>query len=210
MTKKDKADSSSVKKETMITVALICLIIGFIGGIAFSVYKDSTAVPVQSQNLPPQMAKAQPQGPTVEQLEQIQHLVEHTVQNPENKEAWIQLGNAYFDTSQYADAIQAYRKALKLNPSNPDVWTDLGIMYRRNGQPEKAIEAFNEAISVDPRHEASRFNKGLVLMHDLNDGNGAIEAWEGLVEINPDAIAPGGGQSIKQLLERMKPQESAP
>jgi cytochrome c-type biogenesis protein CcmH/NrfG len=204
MTKNPKDNKKFVKKETVLIVAFICLIIGFIGGIAFSVYKNVSPQPVQTNRLSSPMAKSQPEGPTVEQLKQIQHLMEHTVENPKDTNAWIQLGNAYFDTNQYSPAIQAYLKALDLNPDNPDVWTDLGIMYRREGQSENAIKAFDRAISIDPNHESSRFNKGLVLMHDLNDSKGAIKAWEELVAINPDAIAPGGGQSIKELLEKMK------
>ena len=203
MAKEGKGNSASVKKETMLIVAFICLVIGFIGGIAFSVYKDIPTLPATTGIQPPQMS--QPQGPTSEQLKMIQHLEKETVENPQDNRAWIQLGNAYFDTNQFTSAIQVYLRALELHPDNADVWTDLGIMYRRNRQPDKAIEAFDKAISVDPHHEPSRFNKGLVLMHDLNDSNGAIKAWEGLVEINPDAIAPGGEQSIKQLLDKLKP-----
>ena len=68
--------------------------------------------------------------------------------NPENTEAWIQLGHVYFDTNINDKAIVAYEKSLELNPRNANVLTDLGIMYRRNGQPQKAIEKFDEAIVV--------------------------------------------------------------
>ena len=93
---------------------------------------------------------------------------------------------------------------MALVPNDPNVLTDLGVMYRRNKQPEKAIEAFDKAISADPSHEKSRFNKGIVLMHDLNDIDGAARAWEGLVEINPNAMAPGGKQPISVMLDRLK------
>jgi hypothetical protein len=45
-------------------------------------------------------------------------------------------------------------------------------------------------VKIDPRHEISRFNKGIVLMHDLQDQKGALQAWEELVKINPIAKAP--------------------
>jgi len=206
MVKKEKSSNASVKKETMLIVAFCCLIIGFVGGIAFSVYKN--VAPTQGQAKTGMqtigMKPVQPEGPTAEQLKHIQHLAEQTSRNPQDNDAWTQLGNAYFDTSEYTAAIQAYKKALDIKPDDPDVWTDLGIMYRRDGMPDKAIDAFDKAIAIDPRHEPSLFNKGLVLMHDLNDSKGAIKAWEALIAINPDAIAPGGGQSIKDLLEKMK------
>ena len=84
-----------------------------------------------------------------------------------------------------------------------NVWTDLGVMYRRSGDPKKAIEAFDRAISIDPHHEISRFNKGIVLFHDLKDEKGALDAWESLLAINPDAKSPAG-QSVKQLIDHIK------
>jgi tetratricopeptide (TPR) repeat protein len=76
-------------------------------------------------------------------------------------------------------------------------------MYRRAGKPEEAIKAFDRAIAIDPKHEVSRFNKGIVLLHDLNDRGGAIEAWEKLLEINPAATAPNG-QPLRELVNRFK------
>jgi tetratricopeptide (TPR) repeat protein len=62
----------------------------------------------------------------------------------------IDLGNAYFDTDQYPEAIDAYSKALAIDPKNPDVRTDMGIMYRRLGQVDKAIQAFRQAAQDQP------------------------------------------------------------
>jgi tetratricopeptide (TPR) repeat protein len=75
-------------------------------------------------------------------------------------------------------------------------------MYRRNGQPVKALEVFDKAIALDPRHEQSRFNKGIVLRYDMNDREGAVKAWEDLLKINPNAMAPNGlpvSEAIKSL-----------
>ena len=79
-------------------------------------------------------------------------------------------------------------------------------MYRRNGQPKKAIEAFDKAISIDPGFETARFNKGIVLLHDLNDAAGGIKAWEEIIEQNPMAMAPNG-ESVDALVQRMKKQK---
>jgi len=125
--------------------------------------------------------------------------------NPSNVAAWISLGNSYFDTAQHEKSIQAYQKALALQPDNANVWTDMGVMYRRAGKPREAVKAFDKAVEVDTKHETSRFNKGIVLMHDLNDINGAIKAWEGLLEVNPVAVAPNG-QSVDQMVVSLKQQ----
>jgi tetratricopeptide (TPR) repeat protein len=84
----------------------------------------------------------------------------------------------------------------------------MGVMYRRNGNPQEAINAFDKAVEADPKHEVSRMNKGIVLLHDLKDADGAIEAWEGLLEINPVAMAPTG-RSVDEMVQQMKKQGSA-
>jgi hypothetical protein len=41
------------------------------------------------------------------------------------------------------------------------------------------------------------------LMHDQDDRQGAIKAWEELLKVNPSSQT-SSGQSIKQLVESMK------
>ena len=201
MEKKIKPDSKMVKKETMWMVASIALVAGFLGGVVFGVYKSGTGTSVQESML--SQPAEEEQGASVESAAQIFELEKRTSESPDDVAAWIDLGNLYFDTGNYEKAITAYNKALELNPNNANVMNDLGVMYRRTGQPKKAIEAFDKAIKIDPGHETVRFNKGIVLMHDLNDLEGAIQAWEELVKLNPDAISPTG-QPVKKLVENLK------
>ena len=79
-------------------------------------------------------------------------------------------------------------------------------MYRRSGNPQEAIRSFDKAAEVDPKHEISRMNKGIVLLHDLNDMDGAIRAWEELLKVNPVAMAPTG-RSIDEMVQQMKKQQ---
>ena len=207
MTKQNEAPATGyVKKETMLWVATITLVVGFLMGVVVTVYKSSSGMPVPSappQSQPPP-SQAGKQGPSVETAARIFELEKITNQNPNDAEAWIQLGNLYFDSENHEKAINAYQKSLALKPDNADVLTDMGVMYRRSGKPAEAIKAFDKAIAVDPRHEVSRFNKGIVLMHDLNDLAGAVRAWEELVVVNPVAKSPNG-QLISELVERMQP-----
>ena len=76
-------------------------------------------------------------------------------------------------------------------------------MYRRTDRSEKAIEAFDKAIAMDPNHEISRLNKGIVLLYDLSDPEGAIESWENLVRINPNFTA-SNGEPIQDFIDEVK------
>lgn len=201
MAKKEEVGSGGVKKETTVLVAFIALTVGFLGGVVYTSLTFKEEVPAKSQ-IPPKQ-RVQGQRVSVEQTERIRALEQATARNPNNVEAWTQLGNLYFDTNRYEKAIMAYKKSLELNPNNANVLTDMGVMYRRSGRPGEAVKAFDKAIEVDPFHEASRFNKGIVLMHNLNDREGAIRAWEDLVKVNPSAKAPNG-RPVKEMLEKFK------
>ena len=201
MGQEEKPGSKYVRKETMWVVAFIALGVGFVGGVILGVYKFDSYLSVQT-SAPPEQAP-QSQGPSPEQADKILELEGEVVLNPENVETWTQLGNLYFDTNQFDKAIGAYKRSLELNPGNANVLTDLGVMYRRAGQPSEAIAALDKAMAIDPSHEVSRFNKGVVLMHDLNDHEGAIQAWEELIKLNPSAMTPSG-QSVREMVEKFK------
>jgi cytochrome c-type biogenesis protein CcmH/NrfG len=202
MAKKTKNDNAQyVRKETFWLITLLALAVGFFGGVLFAVLKsDSGAVPGRPQAQAPQAQVATPARTNM-----IVSLEDETAKNPQNTKAWIQLGNEYFDSDQYEKAIWAYRKSLELEPNRANVWTDLGVMYRRSGKPQEALQAFDKAIEADPKHEPSRLNKGIVLLHDMQDFDGAIAAWEALLAVNPIAMAPTG-RSVDELIQQMKKQ----
>ena len=186
----------------MLIVALVALVIGFLGGIFYSAFQAGPTGRVQTASAPAGPSQQQQPNLSNEQARSILSLEQEVAVNPTNVDAWTQLGHVYFDTNNPAKAIRAYEKSLGLSPDQPDVLTDLGVMYRRNGQPEKALEVFDKAIAIDPTHQQSRFNKGVVLRYDLNDRDGAVKAWEELVKINPSAAAPNGqlvSEAIKSL-----------
>jgi cytochrome c-type biogenesis protein CcmH/NrfG len=201
MEKKIKTDGTTVKKETMWLIAFIALVVGFLGGVVFGIYKTGSDKPIQKSMVSQPVEKDQ--GASVERAAQIFQLEKMIKENPKDVASWTNLGNLYFDNGDYQKAIEAYSKSLELHPNNADVLTDLGVMYRRSGQPKKAVESFDKAAKVDPKHETALFNKGIVLMHDLNDFDGAIQAWQELLKRNPTATSPSG-QSVKELVERLK------
>ena len=155
-----------VRKETFLMVTLLALAVGFFGGVVFAVFKSDSRPSVQT-------TPAQSAAPAASESDRIAVFERKTRANPQDAEAWTELGNAYFDSNQF----------------------------------EKSINAFDQAIAVDPKHEISRLNKGIVLLHDLKDINGAIEAWEGLLEVNPIAMAPNG-ISIDQMVMQLKKQQA--
>lgn len=200
--------SNMVKKESLIYALFIGLVIGFISGAIFAVYKLAPSTPHEH----PGQQQAQQPANNSEQLqnqttEAIANFEAEITANPDNVAAWTQLGHLYYDSDQTEKAIKAYTKSLTLQPDNADVWTDLGVMYRRSKQPEKAIESFEKAFSVNPKHEPSRLNKGIVLLYDFNKPEEAIAAWEEMLLINPEAKLNNGmplTEAIKDIRKEIE------
>jgi len=106
-------------------------------------------------------------------------------EDPHNMAAIIALGNAYFDSGQWREAIGAYEQALRLDPHNADVMTDLGTCYRSLGDFDRAIREYERALRIEPVHLNAMFNLGVVYGHDKKDYARAIAYWEQLLHAAP-------------------------
>jgi len=196
-----------MKKETVILIVVIAFLVGFISGATVAILRgtkgaEKTAMVQKPQIAPPGApAPAPPARDSIEAASQIQTLKEIVKKDPKNLPAWVELGNLYFDTDQPKEAIEAYSRYLAVKPDNPDVRTDMGIMYRKLGQFDRALEEFRKAARSDPKHVNSRYNIGLVLLHDKQDIQGAIKAWEEYLKVDPNSEK---SQRIRAQIEKMK------
>ncbi len=128
-----------------------------------------------------------PQAPTAH-ADAEQHIAlnqQIVARDPGNVQAWINLGNDYFDTHRPQQSLEAYARALELQPNNPDVLTDQGVMYRELKQFDKALANFKKANQIKPDHVQSLFNIGVVYRYDLKDSAKALQAWERVVQRAP-------------------------
>jgi cytochrome c-type biogenesis protein CcmH/NrfG len=121
--------------------------------------------------------------------------------NPDDFDTLVKLGNLYYDGQAYPQAIETYEKALGIQPNNPDVRTDLGTAFWYTGNADKAIANFEKALAIRPNHPGTLFNLGIVKWQGKKDPQGAIMAWEKLLQTNPDY--PQKDQ-VQMLIERAK------
>ena len=182
-----------MKKETLLVVIVALVagcIIGFIAG-------QKTATPSV------QVASGSPVGPapTVNLQQKLTELKNIVAADPTNFQAWVALGNEYFDSNQFMDAIEAYDKALAIQPNSPNILTDQGVMFKRLGWFERAISNFNKANEIDPTHATSVYNLGIVYRYDLQDFPKAQEAWTKFLEISPTGP---GSDRVRQDLEFLR------
>lgn len=143
--------------------------------------------------------------PSADAQNQMARLEAAVRTDPKNHEAWVALGNLYFDTHQAQRAVDAYGKALALKPNDPNVLTDQGVMYRELKQFDKAIANFQKASKADPTHVQSVFNQGVVLAYDLNKPDEAAKAWNRVIALAPASQqAAQARQQLSQLQGPMR------
>lgn len=183
-----------MKRENILLIVM-ALIVGILGGyLIFSVAGKKQATPVGG---------GVPLGggtPTDYQkrITEAEKIVAH---DPKNLQAWIQLGNDYFDTGQPQKAVYAYGKALELKPNDPNVLTDQGVMYKQTGAFDKAIANFEHAQQIDPNHLQSLYNMGVVYSEDLKQPDKAIKAWNRYLEL--DSTSPTA-QQVRGMVDQLK------
>jgi len=107
-------------------------------------------------------------------------------EDPNNFAMLVALGNAYYDSSDWRNAIASYERALQIDPANADVRTDMGTSYRNLGQPDRALAEYRIVLEHDPDHLDARYNMGVVYAYDKKNYHAAIQMWEVLLKLAPN------------------------
>ena len=164
----------------LIIVGAICLAIGLGIGYYFGQQSSPAAAPVAAgqTNMPiaNPLAIAQNEASLKSQL----------AANPKDLNALVQLGNLYYDSARFKEAVDYYGRALDIDPKNPDVRTDRGTSYWNLGQADAAISEFKKALDADPTHAQTLYNLGVVYLNGKNDPAEARKTWETLLARNPN------------------------
>jgi cytochrome c-type biogenesis protein CcmH/NrfG len=177
---------------------LFGIIVGWVLGSQQATRTRSIAAPAAQQA--PATASNTPAPPVLDQ-NRVQALKSVADQNPKDPQPRVELGNLYFDSEHYTDAITWYESAHALSPNDPNVSTDLGVAYYYINQPDRAIAQFQKSLAVDPKHTKTLLNLGIVKAFGKQDLDGAAQAWQQVVAISPNSPE---GQAANKALEGLR------
>ena len=121
--------------------------------------------------------------------------------NPRDAQTRVQLANMYFDADRFEEAVRWYEASLEIDPRNANASTDLGVSYYYMNQPDRALQQFERSLAIDPKHSKTLLNIGMVRAFGKQDLDGAVKAWERVIEVAPNSPE---GQRAKQAIDSVR------
>jgi cytochrome c-type biogenesis protein CcmH/NrfG len=190
------------------TISVICLLVGIAGGwfIRASLRPKTASAEANASQTTTAGSNAAALSPTPGQIKQMADaqaapLLERLKSDPNNAELLANIGNLYYDDQQYPSAIKYYKKSLELQPTRSAVRTDMGTAYWYVGNADAAIEEFNRVLKVEPTNPNTLFNLGIVRLHGKMDVDGAVAAWQKLLDNNPNYE---NNEKVRELIRQAK------
>ena len=190
-------------KSESIAFAVAGIAFGLIAGWIIGTQQASVRVPapVSTQAAPTSpVGDSTPRAAILDDA-QVNALKAVADREPKSAKPRVDLANLYFDAERYDDAIRWYADALKLGPNDVNVSTDLGVSYYYTNQPDKALQQFERSLKIDPKHVKTLLNVGIVKAFGKQDLNGALQAWQQVMQIAPDSPE---GQAAKRALDSIR------
>ncbi len=187
------------------TFAVICLTIGSFVGYFLRESSPSKHTKSDATNTA-SMAIAAGQQPSQEQMRhmadsQAGPLLNELRNAPDNIALLAQVGNIYYDTQQYQEAIRYYDRALRIDPKNCNVRTDMATAFFYLGDSDRAISELQTSLKYEPKHGPTLYNLGMIKWQGKGDASGAVASWEELLREVPDYP---DRANVESLLARAK------
>ncbi len=142
-----------------------------------------SAVSCKREEPQPERTSAQPFNPY--SSESVFNEVKQKLQkNPDDVDALYHLADLYERNAQYTEAIEAYKKVVKIKPSMGYAYFKLGTAYDRLDRPAEAVNAFKKAIKYMPDYAVAYNNLG-VAYGKLEKFNDEIAVLEKAIKLRP-------------------------
>jgi cytochrome c-type biogenesis protein CcmH/NrfG len=186
----------------LLIMCAVCLAAGFLAGYLL---RGSASAPAQSlsaatqpaaQAMLPAAQSPAPQpkpkdAPTLDDLQRMANkkaepLLTKLKSDPKNPQLWNQVGLIYKSAHQFKEAAGYFEKSLQYDPKNLGVRADYASCMYYTGDVDGALAQLNQSLAYDPKHAGTLMNIGIIKWRGKNDVDGAVAAWEKLLQYHPD------------------------
>ena len=108
-----------------------------------------------------------------------------TEKNPQDFNAWLQMGFCYHSLGRLQDAIESYKQVIRIKPDHTIAYNNLGYAYQMLGRYQDAVEAYKQAIRINPDYADAHYNLGIAY-GNIGRAQDAVESFKQAIRINPD------------------------
>jgi tetratricopeptide (TPR) repeat protein len=190
----------------LLVMCAVCLAMGFLAGYLLR-GSASAAVPsvtaAAKQTAPSLADLASPAGsphaaqpapdamPTLDDLKRMadkkaEPLVVKLKTDAKNPQLNNQIGLIYENAHQFKQAAGYFEKSLQYDPKNVGVRADYASCLYYTGDVDGALAQLNQSLTYDPKHAGTLMNIGIIKWRGKKDVEGAVAAWEKVLQYHPD------------------------
>ena len=107
--------------------------------------------------------------------------------NPDDIELRIDIGNVYYESHMYDQAMESYLVAVDMDSMHAGAHLNLGSLYADLGRFDKAIAELNVAHDLDPESAMILSNLGSAY-YAAQKFNEAVDSFRRALEIDPTSV----------------------
>jgi len=189
----------------LLVMCLVCLGAGFLAGyllrgsapaaVRVSVTAVQPLAQPQAMGEPAQASQSAQQMPhkmpTMDDMKRMADkkaapLLEKFKSDQKNPKLANQIGLIYENAHQFKAAAGYFEKSLQYDPKNIGVRADYASCLYYTGDVDGALAQLNQSLAYDPKHAGTLMNLGIIKWKGKNDIDGAVAAWEKLLQYHPD------------------------
>ena len=104
--------------------------------------------------------------------------------DPAHTIALLNLGNAFRQNKDWAQAQESLEKALDLSPEDPEINYSLGMVYAQLGDQDRGYEYLNKALALRPAYPEALNNLGVLYLRTRRTPE-AINSFEESIRVAP-------------------------
>lgn len=191
----------------LLAMCAVCLGVGFLAGYLL---RGSTPSRVKAQVASTEAAAAAPRSadesamassqpeqqiprkmPSLDELKRMADkkaapLLAKLKSDQNNPQLENQVGLIYENAHQFKEAAGYFEKSLQRDPRNIAVRADYASCLFYSGDADGALAQLNRSLTYDPKHAGTLMNIGIIKWRGKNDLDGAVAAWEQVLQYHPD------------------------
>ncbi len=152
---------------------------------------DSTPAPIDQDNTTEEApVTAESPSQEFEHENEDTHQIQVTI-NEKNAQIWNELGNIYYNTGAFDEALHAFEMATELDPCYGWSYYNLASIYIHFKRYSEAIPLYEKGLQLlnDQKDQALLWNRMGDAFRRLNKHDQAVTAYRNAIELDPENVS---------------------